>query len=102
MADNPIPPETSAAEGVVDNTARQRFELTEQGLTAFADYRLQGGRLVLPHVEAPVALRGTGAAGRLMTGVLEIARARGLKVVPHCPYAAVFIQRHPQYQDLVA
>ena len=97
MVDNPIPPN-----GVVDNADRSRFELVEQGLTAFADYRLHGDRLVIPHVEAPVALRGTGAAGRLMTGVLEIARERGLKVVPSCPYAAAFIRRNPQYQDLVA
>ncbi len=89
-------------ETVVDNVERRRFELTEQGLTAFADYRLDGDRLVLPHVEAPPALRGTGAAGRLMTGVLDLARTRGLKVVPRCPYAKLFIERHPQYQDLVA
>ena len=87
---------------VVDNAARSRFELEEQGLTAFADYHLRGDHLVIPHVEAPPALRGTGAAGRLMTGVLDIIRERGLKVVPRCPYAAAFIQRHPEYQDLVA
>ncbi len=90
------------SQAVVDNTARHRFELTEQGLTAFADYRLDGVRLVIPHVEAPPALRGTGAAGRLMTGVLDQVRERGLKVVPVCPYAKVFIQRHPEYRDLVA
>ncbi len=90
------------SQDVVDNAARNRFELTEQGLVAFADYRLHGDRLVIPHVEAPVALRGTGAAGRLMTGLLDQARARGLKVVPVCPYAAAFIRRHAEYQDLLA
>jgi len=87
---------------VIDNPARSRFELTEQGLTAFADYRRDGDRLVIPHVEAPIPLRGTGAAGRLMTGVLELVRAQGLKVVPSCPYARIFIQRHPEFQDLLA
>jgi predicted GNAT family acetyltransferase len=86
---------------VVDNPGKGRFELEEQGLVAFADYRLEGGRLVIPHVEAPPALRGTGTAGRLMTGLLEEARSRGLKVVPLCPYADAFIRRHPEYQDLV-
>ena len=88
--------------GIVDNVARARFELTEQGLTAFADYRREGDTLILPHVEAPAQLRGKGAAGRLMTGVLELARAQGLKVVPRCPYAKLFIERHPEYRDLVA
>lgn len=87
---------------VVDNPERSRFELEEQGLVAFADYRLHGDRLVIPHVEAPPALRGTGAAGRLMTGMLDMIRERGLKVIPVCPYASAFIRRHPEYQDLVA
>jgi predicted GNAT family acetyltransferase len=86
---------------VVDNAAKSRFELTEEGLTAFADYRRDGQRLIIPHVEAPPALRGTGTAGRLMSGVLDIARTEGLKVVPVCPYAAAFIRRHPEYQDLL-
>ena len=87
---------------VVDNAARSRFELEEQGLVAFADYRRRGDHLVIPHVEAPPALRGTGAAGRLMSGMLEQVRERGLKVVPVCPYAVAFIRRHPEHQDLVA
>jgi len=92
----------SDTSGVTDNTERRRFELVENGLTAFADYRLHSGVLVLPHVEAPLPLRGTGAAGRLMAGLLDQARARGLKVMPTCPYAAAYIRRHPQYGDLVA
>jgi predicted GNAT family acetyltransferase len=87
---------------VLDNSERRRFELEEQGLVAFADYRVHGERVVIPHVEAPLALRGTGAAGRLMTGVLELIRERGQKVTPVCPYAVAFIQRHPEFQDLVA
>ena len=87
---------------VLDNTERRRFELTENGMTAFATYVRGDGRLVIPHVEAPVPLRGTGTAGRLMAGVLDLARAQSLKVVPLCPYAAAFIQRHPEYQDLLA
>lgn len=87
---------------VVDNLAAHRFELVEQGHIAFADYRLSGNRLILPHVEAAMPLRGTGAAGRLMEGVLAQARARGLKVVPLCGYAAAYIRRHPEWRDLVA
>jgi predicted GNAT family acetyltransferase len=87
---------------VRDNAAESRFELEEQGLVAFADYRRSGDILDLPHVEAPMALRGQGTAGRLMQGLLDIVRERGLKVVPSCPYAAAFIRRHKEYQDLLA
>jgi predicted GNAT family acetyltransferase len=86
---------------VVDNQARNRFELEEQGLTAFADYVRRGSVLSVPHVEAPPALRGTGAAGRLMEGMLALLRARGEGIEPLCPYADAYIRRHKQWADLV-
>ncbi len=64
---------------VTDNPERSRFELDVDGQTVFARYVRQGSTLVIPYVEAPPALRGTGAAGQLMAGVMEIARAEGLK-----------------------
>ena len=87
---------------VTDNVARHRFELAEAGAVAFADYRRDGERLVIPHVEAPDALRGAGAAGRLMDGVVAHARAEGRKIVPICSYAAAWLQRHPEHADIVA
>ena len=86
---------------VTDNASRQRFELEEEGKLAFADYRVQGDTLILPHVEADPALRGRGAAGRLMTGMMEIVRERGVKVSPVCSYAVAWLERHPEYGDLV-
>jgi predicted GNAT family acetyltransferase len=87
---------------VIDNRAAHRFELLEQGQITFADYEVRGDRLILPHVEAPIGLRGTGAAGRLMEGVLSIARERGLKVQPICSYAEAYMSRNPEYADLRA
>jgi uncharacterized protein len=87
---------------VKDNPAASRFELVEQGHTAFADYHHRDGKLVVPHVEAPAALQGTGAAGRLMEGVVAHARAQGVKIVPVCTYAAAWLQRHPEHADVVA
>lgn len=86
---------------VIDNAAHSRFELSEEGHTAFADYRRQGGRLIIPYVESPPPLRGKGTAGRLMEGVLAAARAQGLKVTPICGYAAAYIRRHKQHHDLL-
>jgi predicted GNAT family acetyltransferase len=88
------------ANGVVDTG--ERFELREGGGLALADYRQQDGRLLVPHVEAAHALRGTGAAGRLMEGVVDAARQRGLKIVPLCPYADDWMRKHPETADLRA
>lgn len=84
-----------------NNTAASRYELDEQGQTSWADYRLQGERLFIDHVESPAALRGTGAAGRLMAALAKDARDRGLKITPICSYAAAWLNRSPEHSDLV-
>jgi predicted GNAT family acetyltransferase len=89
--------------GVVrDNAARGRYELEIDGQVVFANYRRNGSTLVIPHVEAPIPLRGTGAAGKLLQGVMEIARAEGLKIMPLCGYASAWMRRHKEHRDLLA
>lgn len=87
---------------VTDNAAAQRYELDVDGQTVFATYRRDGGTVWIRHVEAPVALRGSGAAGRLMHGIMARVRADGLHVTPLCSYASFWLQRHPEYHDLLA
>jgi len=87
---------------VRDNVTARRFEMLEDGQTVFADYRRSGGRLIIDHVEAPPALRGTGAAGRFMEALAIHARAAGEKITPLCGYAATWLQRHAEYRDLMS
>jgi len=75
--------------------------MDEQGLTSWADYRLSGDRLYIDHVESPVALRGSGAAGRLMAALSADARARNLRITPICGYAAAWLRRSKAFGDLV-
>ncbi len=84
-----------------NNTDRQRYEMDEEGLTSWADYRLEGARLYIDHVEAPPPLRGTGASGRLMAALAADARAQGLKITPICGYAAAWLRRSAEFRDLV-
>lgn len=86
---------------LTDNLAAGRFEMQEAGHIVFADYRRTGSRLIIDHVEAPRALRGSGAAGRLMEGVVEQARQEGVKITPLCGYASAWLQRRPEYADLI-
>lgn len=86
---------------VTDNQSLKRFELVEEGKLAFADYSIRDGIMILPHVEADPALRGKGAAGRLMEGVLEHARRNDFKVLPVCSYAVAYIERHPEHRRLL-
>jgi predicted GNAT family acetyltransferase len=79
---------------LTDNESLGRFEMLESGQTVFADYRLADGRLFIDHVESPVALRGSGAAGRLMALIADHARDARLRIVPICGYAAAWLRRN--------
>ena len=78
-----------------------RYEMDEQGMTTYADYRRQGERLYIDYVFAPVALRGTGASDRLMKAIGAQAKAEGLKITPICGYAATWLKRSTEFRELV-
>ena len=90
------------ADTVHDNAARKRFELEADGHTAYLYYRLEPGVITLVHTEVPPELGGRGVGSALVRGVLEAIRARGLKLVPKCPFVAGYMGKHPEFNDLVA
>lgn len=95
-------PDTTAAP-VRRNPARHCFELEVEGRPAGQlAYREREGVLELVHTEVDGAFQGRGLAGRLAQAALDDARASGQRVVPSCAYVAAFIERHPEYRDLVA
>lgn len=86
---------------VRDNPEKGRFELDIDGQIVFATYHRRGPTVLIPHVEAPPSLRGTGAAGRLLEGVMELVRSEGGKIVPLCGYASAWMRRHKEHRDLL-
>jgi hypothetical protein len=86
---------------MIDNTEHNRFELVENGLTVFAEYRHHDNRYILIHIEAEPAMRGTGAAARLMEQIVAHARENKLQVVPRCAYAIAWFKRHPDAADVL-
>ncbi len=90
------------AESVIDNPGRHRFEFAADGSTAFVEYAEADGNLVLTHTEVPEALGGRGIGSKLARGVLDEVRRSGRKIVAECPFIASFIERHDEYQDLLA
>ena len=87
---------------VRDNAARHRFELDAEGHIAFSQYKRAGGVIDIMHTEVPPALNGKGIGSRLVRGLLDLARAEGAKVRPLCPFVRSYIDKHPEYADLVA
>ncbi|MFC5753975.1 GNAT family N-acetyltransferase [Actinomadura rugatobispora] len=87
---------------VTDNAEAKRYEVRVDGEPAgFAEYRLRPGKIVFTHTEVDGAFGGQGVGGALARGALDDARAKGLAVVPLCPFIKGWIEKHPDYQDLV-
>ena len=86
---------------VRDNKAQHRFEMDAGGEIAVAYYQRAPGVITFMHTEVPTALRGRGAASRLVRGALEAARAEHLKVVPRCSFVSAYLANHPEFNDLV-
>jgi predicted GNAT family acetyltransferase len=85
---------------VRDNTERNRFELDADGHIAFSNYKRSDGLLTILHTEVPKELEGRGIGSALVRGLLETARAQGLKVHAVCPFVKSYLDRHPEYSDL--
>ena len=83
------------------NRERNRFEVTVEGHVAHADYRIDGDVITFIHTIVPTALEGRGIASRLILHALNDVRARGLRVVPQCPFVAAYIRKHPEWADLL-
>lgn len=87
---------------VVEVEELQRYEARIAGeLAGFAEYRRRDGRTVFTHTEVDDRFEGQGVGGALAKGALDDVRARGERAVPVCPFIAAWIERHPDYDDLV-
>jgi predicted GNAT family acetyltransferase len=80
---------------VTNNQAASRFELQADGGLAELTYRRNGKRLVLMHTEVPVELEGRGLGGILVSAAVDYAALEGMTVVPLCPFASGWLERHP-------
>jgi uncharacterized protein len=72
-----------------------RFEYRAGGSVAELVYRLRGERMVLLHTGVPVAMEGHGVGGELVRAAVGYAASQGLTVVPACPFARDWLERHP-------
>jgi hypothetical protein len=92
----------SAAPVSTENEDASRFEIHfGDELAGFVRYQRHGQLLELIHTQVSEQFQGLGFAGQLARFSLDTARARGLDVLPTCPYIRKWIERHPDYLDLV-
>lgn len=93
---------TPSAIEVKHNPAANRFEAVVDGHLSVCEYDRNGDQMVFTHTFVPGELRGRGIAEKLVRAALAFARQEKLGVVPACSYVAVFIERHKEFQPLLA
>ncbi|MEV6488944.1 NAD(+)/NADH kinase [Actinoplanes sp. NPDC051633] len=87
---------------VVDDFENSRYEVLLGGESAgVLHYRRHGGIVELTHTEIDQAFEGRGLAGRLASAALEDARNRAVPVRVTCPFVTGYVERHPEYADLI-
>ena len=92
----------SHSESVVNNREKQRFELSQGSQLSKLDYRMDGDdRIDLVHTEVPEDLAGQGIGSSLVKYALRYARENDLKAIPSCPFVASYVERHPEWEDVV-
>ena len=94
-------PEADKTGEVVNNTSKHRYELTVDGHIAATYYAIEGGVITFIHTEVPPELGGKGIGSKLIRGALDQVRSDGLKVIPQCPFVKAYIEKHPDYADLL-
>jgi uncharacterized protein len=94
---------TAAEAEVVDVPEEKRYELRLDGrLVGLAAYHRRGNRIAFTHTEVDESCVGRGLGSRLARAALDDAAEKGLDVVPLCPFIARYVERHPEYELLVA
>ncbi len=87
---------------VRDNADELRYEIDEDGEgRGFIQYRRDDDAITLVHTDVDPKWEGHGVGSALVKGALDDIRARGVKVRPLCPFVAVYIRRHPDYEEIV-
>ncbi len=85
------------------NVDKQRYEIFVDGTLAGLTQAIADGEVVtMPHTKVFDEFEGQGLASQLVTGALDDIRSRGQRIIAECPYVARFIEKHPDYADLLA
>src|SRR5258708_27776475 len=84
-----------------DNQDSSRLEIRADGQLAELIYRTRAGRLILVHTEVPEALGGRGIGGELVRAAIRKAKAESMTLVPLCPFARSWLERHPDEAETV-
>jgi predicted GNAT family acetyltransferase len=87
---------------LTESERRGRYAyLHDDGRESELTYAIRPDGLAWDHTFTPRDLRHEGAAKKLLEHGVADMRARGLQVIPVCPYVSLQFDRHPDWQDVL-
>ena len=86
---------------LIDNTEEKRYEFHTGTEVPRVEYIRTRDKIYLTHTEVPPSLAGMGIGSKLIGAVLEDIKAKGFTLVPLCPFVALYLQRNPEWKELV-
>lgn len=81
------------------NADEERWQLKRGADEAFLAYMRNADLLYLTHTEVPDAFRGEGLGTKLVVAAMDFARKEHLTVVPFCPFARAYLEKHRKDYD---
>jgi predicted GNAT family acetyltransferase len=89
---------------VTDVPERERFEARDEAdaLAGVLTYQLTGAIIAYTHTKVDPDFEHQGVGSALARAAMDDARDKGRTVVPICPFLTEWLDRHPEYEKLVA
>ena len=84
-----------------NNEEKHQYEFHINDYTPRIEYILVKDEIYLTHTEVPAGLEGKGISSRLILAVLKDIESKNLKLIPLCPFVAVYIKRHPEWKRIL-
>lgn len=84
--------------GIMHSLEKSGFHVTVDGYEAYVTYKIENGCLDIRHTVVPSEIGGRGIASELVKSAYDYALSQGLSCIATCRYAAVWLERHPEYK----
>jgi predicted GNAT family acetyltransferase len=86
---------------VINDKQGSRFVLEVEDEEVYLLYAEDKESIDLYSTYTPVSLRGIGLAAKVVKFAFEYAKGKKIKVIPGCWYVRKFVEKHPEYLEIV-
>ncbi|UXX77939.1 N-acetyltransferase [Reichenbachiella carrageenanivorans] len=88
-----------------------QFDRDQKGYFKASDGEQRGGlmtytwagddRVIIDHTEVNSAFKGRGVGKQMVLAAVEFARAKGISIVPLCPFAKAIFDKNEDIRDVL-